>query len=58
MATRHQHRDDEKPQDKRPHNREVEDEMLCPPRGSNLPPRPATEPRAPHRKDRHQEEKP
>ena len=29
----------------RPHNREVEDEMICPPAGQDEPPRPATEPR-------------
>jgi hypothetical protein len=28
----------------RPHNREVEDEMICPPPAQGLPPRPATEP--------------
>ncbi len=29
----------------RPHNREVEDEMICPPPAQGQPPRPATEPR-------------
>jgi hypothetical protein len=55
MATHHRHREHESPQHKRPHNREVEDEMIRPPRGTNLPPRPATEP---HRQDRPEEQEP
>ncbi|WP_343610278.1 hypothetical protein [Novosphingobium sp.] len=53
MATRHQlppresqHTDalDEHHHPKRPHNREVEDEMIRAPVESNEPPRPATQP--------------
>jgi len=53
MATRHQlpprdhqHTDalDEHHNPKRPHNREVEDEMIRAPVESNEPPRPATQP--------------
>ncbi len=58
MATRHLRREDEAPHNKRPHNREVEDEMIRAPRGENQPPRPATEPHKPDSKSRPEEPKP
>ncbi|WP_428332488.1 hypothetical protein [Novosphingobium sp.] len=36
---------------KRPNNREVEDEMACPPGKDGKPPRPATEPKKPGTSD-------
>ncbi len=36
---------------KRPNNREVEDEMACPPGKDGEPPRPATEPKKPGTSD-------